>query len=141
MINGAGATGLPPGTTLTLEGYRLVNLASGDKVLPLEAWRGHRVHAVAGIGHPRRFFDQLRAAGLQVVEHPFPDHHPFTAGDLVFDAALPVVMTEKDAVKCARFAREEWWCLPVEARLDPTFFDMVGARLRRGAKRASAAAS
>lgn len=141
VINGAGATGLPPGTTLTLEGSRLVNLASGDKVLPLEAWRGHRVHAVAGIGHPRRFFDQLRAAGLQVVEHPFPDHHPFTAGDLVFDTALPVVMTEKDAVKCARFAREEWWCLPVEARLDPAFFDMVGARLRRGAKRASAAAS
>jgi len=141
VINGTGAAGLPLGTPLTLEGSRLVNLARGDTVLPLQAWRGHRVHAVAGIGHPRRFFDQLRAAGLQVVEHPFPDHHPFKAGDLVFDGVLPVVMTEKDAVKCVRFAHENWWCLPVEARLDPAFLDMVATRLRRGAPRAPSAAS
>jgi tetraacyldisaccharide 4'-kinase len=141
IINGTGAAALPPGLPLTLEGSRLVNLAHGDTTMPLPEWRGRRVRAVAGIGNPRRFFEQLRAAGLEVEEHPFPDHHPFTAGDLAFDAGLPVVMTEKDAVKCARFAREHWWYLPVEARLDAALFDLVADRLRRGATHAPPAAS
>ena len=141
VINGTGAAGLPPGTPLTLEGSRLINLTNGSAVIPLQAWRGREVHAVAGIGHPPRFFDQLRAAGLRVEEHPFPDHHPFTAGDLAFDTVRPVVMTEKDAVKCRRFAREDWWYLPVEARIDPAFFDMVAARLRTRVTHAPATAS
>ncbi len=77
---------------------------------------GSRVHGVAGIGAPGRFFAQLRALGWEVVEHPFPDHHPFRPGDLDFAEPLPVIMTEKDAVKCAPFAAPQHWYLPVTAR-------------------------
>lgn len=78
-----------------------------------------RVHAVAGIGHPQRFFAQLRAMGLDPVEHAFPDHHRFTAADLAFGDGAPVVMTEKDAVRCAGLAagRRDLFYLPVAAVL------------------------
>lgn len=78
---------------------------------------GERVHAVAGIGNPQRFFTTLRALGLDPVEHPFGDHHRFTARELAFGDGLRVVMTEKDAVKCRRFAAPHWLALEVEARL------------------------
>jgi tetraacyldisaccharide 4'-kinase len=73
------------------------------------------VHAVAGIGHPARFFRELRAQGLEVIEHAFPDHHAFAAADLAFGDALPVLMTEKDAVKCADIAGPQHWYVPVRA--------------------------
>jgi tetraacyldisaccharide 4'-kinase len=81
----------------------------------LSSFRGHGVHAVAAIGNPQRFFDTLRAAGLTLYEHPLPDHHPFKPGDLNFGDDLPILMTEKDAVKCAAFADERCWYVPVTA--------------------------
>ncbi|MFA7619151.1 MAG: tetraacyldisaccharide 4'-kinase [Thiohalomonadaceae bacterium] len=99
-----------------LEGALLVNLRD-DRQQALSALGGSRVHGVAAIGDPRRFFATLAAAGLTVVEHAFPDHHPFRAEDLAFGDGLPVVMTEKDAVKCTGFASENHWYLPVEARV------------------------
>lgn len=101
----------------------------GTRALPLSALAGRRSHAVAGIGHPPRFFETLRAQGIEVIEHPFPDHHRYAAADLDFGDGLPVLMTEKDAVKCRAFARENWWVVPVNAELPPTFFDAVAARL------------
>jgi tetraacyldisaccharide 4'-kinase len=83
------------------------------------------VHAVAGIGDPKRFFLHLARFGLKVVPHPFPDHHPFRASDFAFGDADPIVMTEKDAVKCKGIVRElaqaQFWVLPVSASLDPAF--------------------
>ncbi|HLY52865.1 MAG TPA: tetraacyldisaccharide 4'-kinase, partial [Steroidobacteraceae bacterium] len=81
----------------------------------LGAFRGRRVHAVAGIGNPQRFFSELRSQGIEVIAHPFPDHHPFTARELAFADELPVLMTEKDAVKCAPFANARLWYVPVSA--------------------------
>jgi len=81
----------------------------------LSTFAGRRVHAVAGIGNPERFFASLRGAGIEVVPHPFPDHHRYRAGDLAFDAELPLLMTEKDAVKCRGLARPGWWCVPADA--------------------------
>jgi tetraacyldisaccharide 4'-kinase len=79
------------------------------------AFRGRRVHAVAGIGHPARFFAALRALGLEIIEHPFPDHHPYTAADLDFGDDLDIIMTEKDAVKCERLGLgTRAWSLAVE---------------------------
>ena len=101
----------------------------------LDAFRGQRVHAMAGIGNPARFFDDLRARGIDVVPHPFPDHHAYAPGDLDFGDAAPVLMTEKDAVKCAAFAPAHAWAVPVRAVLPETFFDEVAAKLtsaRRG---------
>lgn len=77
---------------------------------------GQAVHAVAGIGNPARFFAALRERGIQVIEHPFPDHHAFAAADLAFGDGLPVLMTEKDAVKCRDFADPRLWYVPVAAR-------------------------
>jgi tetraacyldisaccharide 4'-kinase len=90
-----------------------VNRAGGTR--PLEAFRGRPVHAVAGIGNPKRFFADLRARGLEVIEHPFPDHHVFVAADLDFGDGLAVLMTEKDAVKCSHVAGPRLWYVPVAA--------------------------
>lgn len=84
----------------------------------LDSFAGGVVHAVAGIGNPQRFFAGLRAQGLKVIEHPFADHHEFQAAELDFSDSLPVLMTEKDAVKCRAFARDGWWTAPVSAQFD-----------------------
>jgi tetraacyldisaccharide 4'-kinase len=96
-----------------------VALASGER-RALESFRGSPVHAVAGIGHPQRFFRELGARGLDVLEHPFPDHHPLTPAELQFSDAHPVLMTEKDAVKCAHLADPRLWFVPVEAVFSET---------------------
>jgi tetraacyldisaccharide 4'-kinase len=88
------------------------------------------VHAVAGIGNPARFFAQLRRLGLQVIEHPFPDHHRYAARDIRFPDSLPVIMTQKDAVKCERFAGDHVWYLAVEARPDARVGEQVWQRLK-----------
>lgn len=94
--------------------------------IPLRARPGHeRVHAVAGIGNPRRFFDLLRRLGFDPIEHAFADHHRFRAEELRFGDALPVVMTEKDAVKCRRFAAADWLALGVEAQLPDSLVETV----------------
>lgn len=97
---------------------------------PLTDWQNQTVHAVAGIGDPPRFFDQLRAAGLNVIEHAFADHHIFTAADLSFNDNLPVLMTEKDAVKCYEFASENCWSVPADADLTDGLADAISNRLK-----------
>jgi tetraacyldisaccharide 4'-kinase len=86
---------------------------------PLDSFRGTQVHAVAGIGHPAKFFASLRAAGLDVIEHAFPDHHRYVAADFTFGDTLSVLMTCKDAVKCRAFADSRMWEVPVRAMLAP----------------------
>lgn len=102
---------------LQLAGEELWPLDDADPGRAVGEFAGKTVHAVAGIGNPERFFAMLRAAGLDVLAHPFPDHHEFVAADLEFADGLPILMTEKDAVKCRRYARAGRWYLPVEARL------------------------
>ncbi|MFO1427152.1 MAG: tetraacyldisaccharide 4'-kinase [Steroidobacteraceae bacterium] len=85
----------------------------------LDSFCGRPVHAVAGIGDPARFFATLRAAGLEPVEHPFPDHHAFRAADLDFGDRNEVLMTSKDAVKCRAFADARMWEVPVRAEVEP----------------------
>ncbi|RDI99646.1 tetraacyldisaccharide 4'-kinase [Dyella solisilvae] len=128
---GVMATGDVP---MQLLGGQLRALADGH-VKPLSELAGQTVHAVAGIGHPQRFFASLRSQGLQVIEHAFPDHHAFTASDLAFGDCKPVLMTEKDAVKCRSVAQAHWWAAPVRAVLPPAFFDDVEARLRQARPR------
>ena len=82
------------------------------------------VHAVAGLGNPQRFFNTLRSLGLGVTEHVFPDHHPYCENDLCFADSLPVVMTEKDAVKCRLLPgldKSRCWSLRAEAVLPADF--------------------
>lgn len=127
-VNNGGEPGADEvGMRLELEAAQAMH---GGESKPLEAFRGQRVHAVAAIGNPARFFTVLRARGIDVIEHAFPDHHAFRAADLKFAEPLPVLMTEKDAVKCRAFALPEWYYVPVEAQLPEAFFDAVDARLR-----------
>jgi tetraacyldisaccharide 4'-kinase len=118
------------------DGEYLMQLRGGDavalsdgRVQPLASFRGQRVHAVAAIGNPQRFFDSLRAVGIAPIEHSFADHHDFVAVDLDFADGLPVLMTDKDAVKCRRFAQPHWWRVPVVAELPAAFFDALMARI------------
>lgn len=108
-------------------------VAGSGALRALASFRGAGVHAVAAIGNPQRFFDMLREAGLTLYEHPMPDHHPFKPGDLNFGDALPILMTEKDAVKCAAFADDRCWYVPVTAEFDETesrqLVDLVLARI------------
>lgn len=101
-------------------GQRLCRL-DGTQEETLESLRGQDVHGVAGIGNPERFFAQLQGQGLRVIEHAFGDHHPYARKDLDFDDELPVIMTEKDAVKYRRFATDRHWYLPIDADVQPEF--------------------
>jgi tetraacyldisaccharide 4'-kinase len=100
---------------MSLDGGLLLPLNSVDGARVLADFAGQRVHAVAGIGNPDRFFAGLRAAGLTLIPHPFPDHHRYAAHELQFGDTLPVLMTEKDAVKCRACAPDRCWYLPVTA--------------------------
>lgn len=104
---------------------------AGGRPLPLAALSGQRVHAVAGIGDPERFFETLRAAGIAVVPHAFADHHRYVASDLQFGSDLPVLMTEKDAVKCAAFASGRHYSVAVRAQLPEAFWVALLDRLAR----------
>jgi tetraacyldisaccharide 4'-kinase len=115
-----GAAGVE-GYAMQLQGEVLVRMNNAHDVRPAKSFAGQRMHAVAGIGNPKRFFLDLARFGIKPVPHPFPDHHPFRAADLEFGDAAPVVMTEKDAVKCRKFAAENHWVFPVRASLDPAF--------------------
>jgi len=89
------------------------------------------IKAVAGIGNPKRFFQQLRDLELVIEEHMFPDHHAYRPEDLAFAGDAVVLMTEKDAVKCAAFAKHNWWYLPVDALLDKALADHIVQKLRK----------
>ncbi|GIX22763.1 MAG: hypothetical protein KatS3mg121_1546 [Gammaproteobacteria bacterium] len=129
VTNGARLPGAWP---MQVKGDRLVNLADGETGR-IEDWRGLRVHAVAALGNPERFFDALRAAGLQPIEHRFRDHHEFTVAELTFDDPYPVITTEKDAVKLRplldRLDGRRFWYLPVEAKLPEAFARAFDQRL------------
>ncbi|KQY51318.1 tetraacyldisaccharide 4'-kinase [Lysobacter sp. Root494] len=107
---------------------------TGGRARPLASFAGQRVHAVAGIGDPERFFAMLRGFGIAVVPHAFDDHHRYVAADFEFGSRLPVLMTEKDAVKCVEFARDDHFSVPVRAELPEAFWvtllDKVRAAIR-----------
>ena len=94
----------------------------------LHEFSGQSVHAVAGIGNPDRFFKALRAEGIRIVEHPYPDHHRHNASELPDGTVL---MTEKDAVKCMESKRTDLWAVPAEACLSEAFFHAFEERLNR----------
>ncbi|WP_218813715.1 tetraacyldisaccharide 4'-kinase [Rickettsiella endosymbiont of Dermanyssus gallinae] len=90
---------------------------------------GKKLHAVAGIGNPEQFFNSLRALGLTIIEHPFPDHHFFKPRDLNYGKDAIILMTEKDAVKCAGLVDARLWCLKAKASLDEAFFNSLLNRI------------
>jgi len=104
----------------------------------LQVFAGSAVHAVAGVGNPERFFNGLSAAGLKLQPHVFPDHYQYQRDDVIFGDNLPVLMTEKDAVKCVRFATPDFWCVPVSVELGNAFGQRLLMLLEKGSEKSKA---
>lgn len=102
-------------------GKTLINLHNNKLERNLEEFRKQKVHAIAAIGNPEKFYNTLKNAKLEFETHFFPDHHAFKKEDMAFADNEPILMTEKDAVKCQRFATDRMWYLPIEATLSNTF--------------------
>ncbi len=109
--------------------HMAVRLGDLGQPVPLENWRDRRVHAVAGIGNPERFFRMLESLGLRVDRHPWPDHHRFDGSECRFDDDAPVLVTEKDAVKLAQFVYQRVYAVPIELELPPPWIDQIQQRL------------
>lgn len=110
---------------MQLQGDQFVRLDEMHEKVSIDWFAGKVVHAIAGIGHPERFFASLRAMGMQVVAHAFPDHYGFRQQDLDALSANWIVMTEKDAMKCRKLKHPKAWYLPVVATIEETFFMRV----------------
>lgn len=117
---------------MRLKGDTLINVHSGERRTAAD-WpeNARRVNAIAGIGHPLRFFAALTALGFDCRGQAFPDHYEYGPEDLQQDSSLPLVMTEKDAVKCAQISPADSWMLPVDAVLPDTFFESLDQLLDR----------
>ena len=115
---------------MRLQATELVNMRTGERLKP-DDWRAPpRVQAVAGIGNPERFCKTLESHGLVPEIHAFADHAQYNENSFAaFDHGEPLIMTEKDAVKCAGFARDNWWYLSVEAKLSAAFIAALHAQL------------
>jgi len=109
----------PEAFAMQLQLVQCYHLISGERKA-LRDFTGETVHAIAGIGHPQRFFESLTALGIVVNSHPFPDHHTFNSADLPVSG--PILMTEKDAVKFTTSNRQDIWVVPVDAILSEAFF-------------------
>lgn len=128
---------LPHGVPFTSFGLQpaAVHDVQGRRTVSLEAFRGKRVHAIAAIGNPQRFFQMLESHGLIVLPHAFADHAAPTHDDLAFGDSLDVLMTEKDAVKLTGSVPPHWWYVPVELTLgragSPEWLDQLTSMLKR----------
>lgn len=112
------------GFRMALRGEAFYRLDAAAETSTAAGFAGQRLHAVAGIGDPRRFFDHLSAMGLRFEAHPFPDHHPYAAGDLDFSGDA-ILTTEKDAVKFGGLSKLPVWALPVTAQVEPDLAQFV----------------
>jgi tetraacyldisaccharide 4'-kinase len=116
---------------LTLESGQAVNLVDPLVTCSVAAFRNEPVKAVAADTDPTQFFSFLKAQGIRVLEHAFPEHHFFTAAELDSDDNLPLLMPEQDAIKCRSLANERCWYIPFQARLNPELERQLLARLGR----------
>lgn len=112
------SVGRAPRFAMRLDGATFRELHDAGRRCAAPELAGRNLHAVAGIGDPGRFFRHLEGLGLSFIAHPFPDHHPYTARELAFGDDAVLLMTEKDAVKCAGLAVGEAWVLPVSAAIE-----------------------
>lgn len=117
VVNGGDADFWSGEHLMRLHGGDFYSLSDAGKTSSAKDFEGKKIHAFAGIGHPARFFNHLRQLELEVVEHPFPDHHAYSPVDLQIEGAEVILMTEKDAVKCLKFPQKNIWVLPVQAEV------------------------
>lgn len=109
---------------------KLRSVKNPDIERDIEVFDGQMVHAVSGVGNPARFHSYLRSHEMQLIKEEFSDHHKYTASDLNYGDEFPIVMTEKDAVKCEEFATDDMWYLPISAQMANTFIHRLDKRLK-----------
>jgi len=135
VVNGEDKKGVAPVNAIQMKlvPQLLTNLITG-KQQSMDELSGRPVHGLAGIGNPKRFFSTLQQSGLQVIEHPFPDHYMFTQEDFVFADDLPIIITEKDAIKCRSIGLSEIlgdvWVLSVGAQIPSTLMTSILDKLK-----------
>lgn len=136
VVNGSAITSHPAlasSTTMTISPTTLVNLSSGEKRpfsgAPFNI--GSRLQAVAGIGNPQRFFDSLQSLPYPIETSSFPDHHLYQPDDFIaLDSHQPIVMTEKDGIKCQHFASANLWSVAIEAELSEALLSGITDKLK-----------
>ncbi len=109
--------------SMTLKSGSLLPVGKNSSALAPKP--GQKIHAVSGLASPKSFFDSLVGKGFDVIIHEFPDHHPFCLNDFNFNDNLPIIMTEKDAVKCRVFADDRFWFLPINANVSQKILDLI----------------
>jgi len=114
---------------MRLEGIGFYRLGHKETICLAEDFSGKKLHAVAGIGSPQRFFDHLQAMGLAFEAHPFADHHDYQSKELNFSGDA-ILTTEKDAVKFMRLSLAlPVWVLPVTANVSPDLVAFILEKL------------
>ncbi|MFM2407272.1 MAG: tetraacyldisaccharide 4-kinase [Pseudomonadota bacterium] len=111
--------------SMQLQGEIFYNLLTPSQTATALELKGLRCHAIAGIGNPSRYFAALTKLGLSFTNHAFADHHAYRAEELNFAACDALLLTEKDAVKCAPFADARYWVLRVEAQISPALIELI----------------
>jgi len=129
IVNSQTLNGLEYGYKMTYFGDSLVNCLESDDIFDLDVL-GKEIVAITGIGNPERFFEHLTTSGLKFKKVIFNDHHFFTEFDFKDYDDMDVIMTEKDAVKCKRFAKENFWYLPIHADVEERLFKKLIKKLR-----------
>jgi tetraacyldisaccharide 4'-kinase len=128
VVNGGDAT--QGQYAMRLDGAVFHNLLDPGLTATADDFNKPGVHAVAGIGHPQRYFQHLTSLGIVYTPHEFPDHHPYSPSDLAFADCDAILLTEKDAVKCVEFADARYWVLRVDAIIDPDLTDLVLRKIK-----------
>jgi len=131
VVNG---TAGPREFQMALVNNRVYNCLNTTESRDFPEFVGEEIHAVAAIGNPKRFFADLKKKGLEIIEHPFRDHYFFSREDISYNDGKPVLMTEKDAIKCKSIAGPQHWYVPVDAHLDERFGQRILRLLERKVK-------
>ena len=103
----------------------LVQLNDQEKLISIHNFKGQQIHLVSGIANPERFHSIFKEHQINVIKHVFPDHYNYSLQDINFNDDYPIVMTEKDAVKCAKFAKDNMWYLPVDVKFNDVFYHRI----------------
>ncbi|MSQ80400.1 MAG: tetraacyldisaccharide 4'-kinase [Candidatus Methylopumilus sp.] len=111
------------------KGDSLVNLMNGKK-LNLKKDKLKNIHVVAGIGNPYRFFDYLKRFNIEFNRSIYQDHYQFTSKDFENIKNKNIIMTEKDAIKCTKFCKSNFWYLPIVAEVDKQLMNFILRKLK-----------
>ena len=120
---------IPGSYLMKYKSYFLINLKTKQKI-PLNKVHLENIHAVAGIGNPDRFFNYLKSFNIIFNSSTYDDHYRFTKKDFINMKGRNIIMTEKDAIKCEKFSKSNFWYLPITAEIDSKFTDFILKKLR-----------